>query len=194
MPNWSNTLYACIGDPTEIRQLHNAIKTNARRKTSRVKNGFGTLWLGNIIDQLGGNWEEWKCRGEITGFQMEKGDKKLTIYQSTAWCEQEGFRKFIEQKFPSIKVYYLDIEPGCEWYGTNDKGGKYFPERYYLDSYEGTEMFNTIKEAAEYVSGIVNQKVDANMTAIEQALDEYEEAREDDDVYFSFHQIQVVDD
>ena len=121
MPNWSNTLYACIGDPTEIRQLHNAIKTNARRKTSRVKNGFGTLWLGNIIDQLGGNWEEWKCRGEITGFQMEKGDKKLTIYQSTAWCEQEGFRKFIEQKFPSIKVYYLDIEPGCQWYGTNDK-------------------------------------------------------------------------
>ena len=103
MPNWSNTLYACIGDPTEIRQLHNAIKTNARRKTSRVKNGFGTLWLGNIIDQLGGNWEEWKCRGEITGFQMEKDAKKLTIYQSTAWCEQEGFRKFIEKKFPSIR-------------------------------------------------------------------------------------------
>ena len=55
-------------------------------------------------------------------------------------------------------------------------------------------MFNTIEEAAEYVSGIVNQKVDANMKVIEQALDEYEEAREDDDVYFSFHQIQVVDD
>ena len=166
----------------------------SKQMPEEVKNGFGTLWLGNIIDQLGGNWEEWKCRGEITGFQMEKGDKKLTIYQSTAWCEQEGFRKFIEQKFPSIKVYYLDIEPGCQWYGTNDKTGKYFPERYYLDSYEETEMFNTIKEAAEYVSGIVNQKVDANMTAIEQALDEYEKARKDDDVYFSFHQIQVVDD
>ena len=194
MPNWSNTLYACIGDPTEIRQLHNAIKTNARRKTSRVKNGFGTLWLGNIIDQLGGNWEEWKCRGEITGFQMEKGDKKLTIYQSTAWCEQEGFRKFIEKKFPSIKVYYLDIEPGCGWYGTNDNTGEYFPERYYLESYEDTEMFNTIEEAAEFVSGIVNKKVEAKMPAIEKALDEYEDVSENDDVYFSFHQIQVVDD
>ena len=40
----------------------------------------------------------------------------------------------------------------------------------------------------------MNQKVEANMTAIEQALDEYEEAREDDDVFYSFHQIQVVDD
>ena len=29
---------------------------------------------------------------------------------------------------------------------------------------------------------------------LEKVLDEYEEAREDDDVYFSFHQIQVVDD
>ena len=127
-------------------------------------------------------------------FPNGKGDKKLTIYQSTAWCEQEGFRKFIEQKFPSIKVYYLDIEPGCQWYGTNDKGGKYFPERYYLDSYEGTEMFNTIKEAAEYVSVIVNQKVEANIKAIELALDNFEEENEDDDVFYSFHQIQVVDD
>jgi hypothetical protein len=88
----------------------------------------------------------------------------------------------------------LDIEPGCQWYGTNDKEGKYFPERYYLDSYEGTEMFNTIEEAAEYVSGIVNQKVEANMKAIEQALDNFEEENEDDDVFYSFHQIQVVDD
>ena len=54
--------------------------------------------------------------------------------------------------------------------------------------------FNTIEEAAEYVSGIVNQKVEANMTAIEKALDEYEEENKDEDVYFSFHEFQVVDD
>jgi chaperonin cofactor prefoldin len=55
-------------------------------------------------------------------------------------------------------------------------------------------MFNTIEEAAEFVSGIVNQKVEANMKAIEQALDNLEEENEDDDVFYSFHQIQVVDD
>ena len=55
-------------------------------------------------------------------------------------------------------------------------------------------MFNTIEEAAEFVSEIVNQKVDANMTAIEKALDNYEEENEDDDVFYSFHQIQVVED
>ena len=36
MPNWSNTVYACIGEPNEIRQLHNAIKINARRKGLQV--------------------------------------------------------------------------------------------------------------------------------------------------------------
>ena len=32
------------------------------------------------------------------------------------------------------------------------------------------------------------------MTAIEKALDEYEEENKDEDVYFSFHEFQVVDD
>ena len=80
------------------------------------------------------------------------------------------------------------------WYGTNDNTGEYFPERYYLESYEDTEMFNTIEEAAEFVSGIVNKKVEAKMTAIEKALDEYEDVSENEDEYYSFHQIQVVDD
>ena len=32
------------------------------------------------------------------------------------------------------------------------------------------------------------------MTAIEKALDEYEDVSENEDEYYSFHQIQVVDD
>ncbi|MBQ5461844.1 MAG: hypothetical protein IIT55_08400, partial [Bacteroidaceae bacterium] len=161
-------------------------------KTSRVKNGFGTLWIGNIIDALGEDWEKLRCRGEIIGYHIK--NNLLTIYQSTAWCEQEGFRECIEKKFPSIKVYYREEEPGCDVYYTNDAYRNYFPERYLLNNNDEPLYFNTIEEAAEYVSGIVNQKVEANMTAIEKALDNFEEENEDDDVYFSFHQIQVVDD
>ena len=32
------------------------------------------------------------------------------------------------------------------------------------------------------------------MTAIEKALDNFEEENEDDDVFYSFHEFQVVDD
>ena len=190
MANQSDVVYKCIGDPKEVRSLYKIINANDKRKTSRVKNGFGTLWIGNIIDALGEDWEKLRCRGEIIGYHIE--NNLLTIYQSTAWCEQEGFRECIEKKFPSIKVYYREEEPGCDVYYTNDADRNYFPERYLLNNNDEPLYFNTIEEAAEYVSGIVNQKVEANMTAIEKALDNYEEARED--VFYSFHQIQVVDD
>lgn len=192
MANQSDVVYKCIGDPKEVRSLYKIINANDKRKTSRVKNGFGTLWIGNIIDALGEDWEKLRCRGEIIGYHIE--NNLLTIYQSTAWCEQEGFRECIEKKFPSIKVYYREEEPGCDVYNTNDAYRNYFPERYLLNNNDEPLYFNTIEEAAEYVSGIVNQKVEANMTAIEKALDEYEEENKDEDVYFSFHQIQVVDD
>ena len=192
MANQSDVVYKCIGDPKEVRSLYKIINANDKRKTSRVKNGFGTLWIGNIIDALGEDWEKLRCRGEIIGYHIE--NNLLTIYQSTAWCEQEGFRECIEQKFPSIKVYYREEEPGCDVYYTNDADKNYFPERYLLNNNDEPLYFNTIEEAAEYVSGIVNQKVEANMKAIEQALDNFEEENEDDDVFYSFHQIQVVDD
>lgn len=192
MANQSDVVYKCIGDPKEVRSLYKIINANDKRKTSRVKNGFGTLWIGNIIDALGEDWEKLRCRGEIIGYHIE--NNLLTIYQSTAWCEQEGFRECIEKKFPSIKVYYREEEPGCDVYYTNDAYRNYFPERYLLNNNDEPLYFNTIEEAAEYVSGIVNQKVEANMEAIEKALDNYEEEHEDDDVYFSFHEFQVVDD
>ena len=192
MPNWCDVVYKCIGDPKEVRSLYKIIKANDKRKTSRVKNGFGTLWIGNIIDALGEDWEKLRCRGEIIGYHIE--NNLLTIYQSTAWCEQEGFRECIEKKFPSIKVYYREEEPGCDVYYTNDAERNYFPERYLLNNNDEPLYFNTIEEAAEYVFGIVNQKVEANMEAIEKALDNYEEEHDDDDVYFSFHEFQVVDD
>ena len=192
MANQSDVVYKCIGDSKEVRSLYKIINANDKRKTSRVKNGFGTLWIGNIIDALGEDWEKLRCRGEIIGYHIE--NNLLTIYQSTAWCEQEGFRECIEKKFPSIKVYYREEEPGCDVYYTNDADRNYFPERYLLNNNDEPLYFNTIEEAAEYVSGIVNQKVEANMTAIEKALDEYEEENKDEDVYFSFHEFQVVDD
>ena len=54
----------------------------------------------------------------------------------------------------------------------------------------------TIEEAAECASGIVGKKVEANMRAIEDALDQYTEEQEEkgNDVFFSFHKFTVVDD
>ena len=192
MPNWCDTTYKCVGDLKEVRSLYKTIKSNDKRKTSRIKNGFGTLWLGNIIDALGEDWEKLRCRGSIYYYELD--GNVLTICQNTAWCEQEGFRECIEKKFPSIKVYYREEEPGCDVFFTNDDTGEYFPERYFLDCYEEPQYWRTKEEAAKWVEELVGHLVEATFTAIQDALDQYVEKQENpDDYFYSFHEFQVVD-
>ena len=194
MPNWCDTTYQCVGDPKEVRALHKILKYIDRRKTTIVRNGFGKWWLGNLVTKLGGKWEDYCCRGEITGYSFD-GDV-LEITQYTAWCEQEGVRRIIQEKFPSIKVYYREEEPGCEVYYTNDTTGDYFPETYFLDSYDEQQYFETIEEAAESVSEIVGCAVEATVNAIQEALEKYVEQKgnEGEEVFYSLHEFQVIDD
>lgn len=194
MPNWCETTYKCVGDKEQIKSLYGILKKITRRKKQKISNGFGKLWLGELVNELGFDWERYRCRGEITDFNLQDGI--LTINQETAWCEQEGVRQAIEQKFPSIKVYYCAEEPGCEVYCTNDKDGQFFSDRYYLDAYEDPQYFETIEEAARFVTDLVGKKVAAKVSAIEAALDEYAEIKQenDEDVFYSFHEFQVVDD
>lgn len=194
MPNWCDTTYKCVGDPKEVRALHKVLKYIDRRKTTIVRNGFGKWWLGNLVTKLGGKWEDYCCRGEITGYSFD-GDI-LVISQYTAWCEQEGVRRIIQEKFPSIKVYYREEEPGCEVYYTNDTTGDYFPETYFLDSYDEQRYFDTIEDAAECVSGIVGCTVEATIDAIQEALEKYVEQKENEgeEVFYSLHEFKVIDD
>ena len=165
-----------------------------KRKTSILSNGFDKMWLGNLVYKLGGNWEELRCRGEITDFSLD--GNVLTINQQTAWCEQEGVRLIIEQTFPSIKVYYMEQESGCEVFCTNDASGEYFPERYFLDSFEDWEYFETLDEAAKFVSKIIGHEVEPSADAIDKALDDYVEKHEEEneDIFYSFHEFKVVED
>ena len=71
MANCCDTTYKCVGDLKEVRSLYKTIKANDNRKTSRIKNGFGTLWLGNIIDALGEDWEKLRCRGSIYYYELD---------------------------------------------------------------------------------------------------------------------------
>lgn len=194
MPNWCDTTYKCVGDPKEVRALHKILKYIDRRKTTIVRNGFGKWWLGNLVTKLGGKWEDYCCRGEITGYSFD-GDV-LEITQYTAWCEQEGVRRIIQEKFPSIKVYYREEEPGCGVYYTNDTTGNYFPETYFLDSYDEQQYFETIEEAAESVSEIVGCAVEATVNAIQEALEKYVEQKENEgeEVFYSLHEFKVIDD
>lgn len=191
MPNWCYTTYKCVGDPKDIRQLHNTLKYISKRKTTIVPNGFGKWWLGNLVTKLGGNWEEYPCRGDIIDYSlMDKNT--LMIWQNTAWAEQEGVRRIIEEKLPSIKIYYQEEEPGNEVYATNSF--IHFPERYMLDSFDEPLYFEDLESASKCVSEIVEHDVDPTVESIIQALDDFLEENEDEDTWYSFHSFEEIVD
>lgn len=68
----------------------------------------------------------------------------------------------------------------------------YFPERYILDFLDSPAYFNSLEEAAEYVSNKTGKKV-ATEEEIESALDELEtvEQEENDDIFYSFHKFTI---
>ena len=57
MPNWCSTAYVIEGDAQEIKSLYELMKDLQDRKTPAVKNGFGTSWLGCLVDALGKDWD-----------------------------------------------------------------------------------------------------------------------------------------
>ncbi len=75
-----------------------------------------------------------------------------------------------------------------------NSNGTYFPDRYLLDNYKEPLYFETIEEAAECVSSIVGHKVDPTVKTIDEALEDYLEEHEDEDVFYSFHEFTVVED
>lgn len=192
MPNWCDTTYKCVGEKEELDKLEKAIKTLEKMKEPYVKNGFGKLWLGCVINYLGGDWEKFQCRGEITDYDRQ--EDVLEICQNTAWCEQEGFRHFIEQKFPSIRVYYKEEEPGCGVYYTNDEEGRFFPEQFLLEDGDIWEYFEDIKGLADYLSQYLKTEVKSDITAISEAIDKHNEDHEEDGSYLYLHEFSVIQD
>ena len=110
-----------------------------------------TKILGAICLAVHGDskhWEEYQTCINLGFTEEELEDKRLggEIYEDATiedgvlrfWAEErwglQDFEELLIQKFPDITIYWIVEESGCEVYCTNDKEGKYFPERYWVDT------------------------------------------------------------
>ena len=166
------------------------------RKKSLVKNSFGNTWLGNLVNYLGGDWEKVYCRGEWMCREYNKEKNTLTFTTETAWCEMDEWRKFIESCYKTIKILFVTEEPGCGIYQTNDLEGVFFKSKYVLDYTEDVEYFETIDQAVEFIEELIGIKIeDKTVNSIQKAMDNYVKENEDEeDLFFSFHEFEEVDD
>ena len=194
MPNWASTSYVFKGaDEKQAKDLYEKIDRLSKMTEPLVPNGFGKLWMGCLVNLLGGDWDKVYCRGEIIDYNLTDGHVSLSC--ETAWDEMPEFRHFLEQQYPGSKIYYQVEECGNCVYAINDLEGLYFPDRYCLDSYDGLEYFETIEEAAKYIGERIGRGLTPDFGKIEKEIDDYmEEHDKSDESWMSFHRFEVVDD
>ena len=180
MANICDVCYKCVGDSKEIESLYNVLQSMNKPDAQSLENDYGNMWLGNLVHKLGGDWQKYRCRGEITDYSLTDG--MLIINQFTAWCEQEGVRQIITEKFPSIKVYFEAMELDNEVFYTNDSTGTYFPYRYMIETECDCEEFTTLSQAAQYASKILGKELPPDEQVISAALDKYTSEQDDDHI------------
>ena len=115
------------------------------------------------------------------------------------WDEWEACRYlgFTEEELDSKRLGGEILEePGCEVYATNDKEGKYFPERYYcelcLDDQIDTEYFKTEEDMFQWLFKKTDGRV-KNWQNVDDFNSDYEDEALDDENYIIIHQFDVCD-
>ena len=115
MANICTTNYVIEGEKNELDALYET-----------MKNLQGQA-LGQLVKALGKDPDEVMCRGEWS--DLERQDDTLRMTFETAWTPCYEVTDLLKERFPSIRIYYKAVEPGCEVYLRNDAESKYFPEK-----------------------------------------------------------------
>lgn len=92
------------------------------------------------------------CRGYITCIDREPDEGAITIWQDTAWQEQQDVRRLLEEKFPGIKIYFYDEEFGCDRCVTNDTERAVFSFNWVVDVFGEMNYFETLNQLAEHIN------------------------------------------
>ena len=192
MPNWCSQDVVAVGDAQEVKSLYELMKELEELPQSRVDNGFGKRWMGNLVDAIGADWHDVGCRGSWSDLQHLEG--RLDFFVDSAWAPLTEVFDLIEEKFQSVKVYYYAEEPGCGIFCSNDDSGKYFPSRFVVDinledaSFE-EEYFETLEDALEWISQKAGEEIrsEEELKAFASKLQDH-----DDEFYCYIHQIEAV--
>ncbi len=181
MANTCFTEYILVGPKKDLDEIYGIMKGLQNRKESLLPNGWGKTWLGNFVHKTGGDAEKIYCRGKWCNLKkktMPDGEKRLCFNTETAWTRMEEVDKHILEKWPAVKLFYLEEESGNEVFETNDKEEKYFPEQYILDI-EDMEMDYFTKEGAlKTLSNIFGEPIASWEEALKTAEEHNDKADE----------------
>lgn len=150
MANICTTNYVIEGEKKELDALYETMKSLQNPN------------LGQLVKALGKNPDEVLCRGEWS--ELERQDETLRMTFETAWTPCYEVTDLLKATYPSLRIYYKAVEPGCEVYLKNDAEGKYFPK-----TEEDGCPFQLMTEEQEQlqvriIRGILNGSVEVKVT------------------------------
>lgn len=150
MANICTTNYVIEGEKKELDALYETMKSLQNPN------------LGQLVKALGKNPDEVLCRGEWS--ELERQDETLRMTFETAWTPCYEVTDLLKATYPSLRIYYKAVEPGCEVYLKNDAEGKYF-----LGAEEDGCPFQLMTEEQEQlqariIHGILNGSVEVKVT------------------------------
>ena len=171
MSEFVSVTYKCVGsDLKDLFKLYETFWTNDEDRPRPHDVRKCEIDIAPIVTSLGFDLEKYDLHGLVINYRLE--GKTLDIDYITGYSEQIDFRKCIEARFPSIKVYYKEDDDQAGLYYTNDVRGDYFPT-YYFENYGNTIYCKTIEEAATNASQITGSNVAPSAKDIYDALDKY---------------------
>ena len=193
MPNWAYSQYIATGDKKQLKKLYSIMSELEEMNGPGLhENGFGSTWLGNLIIKLGGNWKQVYCRGSWDNLLLHE-DGTVSFSVESAWGELYDVRKFIEEHFPGVRLYFQCEESGMSIYQTNDGTGQYFPEKFYLWVEDGTtEYYTTLEALVKEIENITGSKNLKTLDSCQKALETY--SRSHSDLCYTMEKFKVIND
>lgn len=189
MANACFTSYVVTGSKEELMDFFEKMRFLENQDIVVENGSYGKTWLGHLVALLGGKVEGENavyCRGEWDNLSMDEDYLSFDI--ETAWCEMEEFRHFVESCYTTIKFFYVNVVEDEGRYITNDKEGRFFPERYIVDI-EGRDYigFKEYEEVVAYIEQFLGRK----LTDGESAQEALEAWADENGTYASLHIYEI---
>lgn len=132
MANWMTIIYKVDGDKQQLQEVKGVIEETMSMTVPVEKSDFGVRWIGCMVKALGGDPEKVYCRGSVIECGMTDGVLTVMVdIAESVYCEE--LFKFLQQRMPNCKVYYLE-DDNCDTRYSNDKDWKYFSVFYSQES------------------------------------------------------------
>lgn len=182
----ASVAYAIEGSEESLKKIAEAIIKAIHSKDKRYEMYQAAEYLKLPITDgtsLGGEIED----------EPELENGVLRFWSEERWGLQD-FADLLEEKFTDIKVYWIVEEPGDDIYCTNDKEGKYFPKRFYVDAcidgFCSPGLFETEEEAYTWLDKLTNGRVKSKED-VEKFNADYEDSGTDDENFIYIHEFKV---